>query len=268
MCGLTAELNLVSDLDLQLSAQQLRLLATLADQVIALSTKAVQQSRSEKVKAGPVAASHDSGVASEMSTTTHPDPLPVRTEDKEGVHAPANVLLTAGRISLTLYNHLKLQSDTVVGPAYSSSTSHTTPAHQSSRQQSTGTSYSADNFVSLTQGMPNLSQRAVTKEEYMSFSLTQPQTDEDACVELAVGSVCVQPFVYIYVAQPHTVLSTWPSADRLELSCYDILVKGGRPNYMFPGMPKIHTTPKVRLLLLLLTQTVALSLSQKDTLCD
>lgn len=235
VCGLTAELNIVSDLDLQLSAQQLYLLTTLADQMMALPSNAMQHSSGRNRRAGPAVASEDSGVASEVSTATHLDPLQ-RMVGSEGVHIPANVLLTAGRISLALYTHLWLQLDTWVNPAYASSTKHTSPPPHSHRQQSARASFSVDNFVSLTKGMPDMSQDAVTQEDCTTFSFTQPHIDQDVGVKLAGGSVCVQPFVYIYIAQPHTVLSTWPNADRLELSCYDIVVKGVRHNYMFPGI--------------------------------
>ena len=241
MCGLTAELNIVSDLDLQFSTQQLCLLTSLADQVTLLSTEALQRSAGEPAKGGPAAASLDSGIASELSAATRPDPWAAGSESKEGAHIPANVLLTAGRISLTLYSHLRLQSNAQVSPASPSSSSRATPPPRSRGQLSAGKSFSADNFAWLTQAAPNRSQRAAAPEASPSFSPTCLQTAEQAGVKMAAGTVCVQPFLYIYLAQPHCVLSTWPAADRLELSCYDILVKGVRRNYMFPGVLTVCT---------------------------
>lgn len=241
VCGLTAELNVVSDLDLQFSTQQLCLLTSLADQVTLLSTEVLHRSTGEPAKGGPAAASLDSGVASELSAATRPDPWAAGGESKEGAHIPANVLLTAGRISLTLYSHLRLQSDAQVSPAGPSSSSRATPPPRSRGQLSTGKSFSADNFAWLTQAAPNRSQQAAAPEASPPFSPTRPQTAEQAGVKVAAGTVCVQPFLYIYLAQPHSVLSTWPAADRLELSCYDILVKGVRRNYMFPGVLTVCT---------------------------
>ena len=238
MCGLTAELNIVSDLDLQFSTQQLCLLTSLADQVTLLSTEALQRSAGEPAKGGPAAASLDSGIASELSAVTHQDPWAAGGENREGAHIPANILLTAGRISLTLYSHLRLQSDAQVGP---SASSRTTPPPRSRGQLSAGKSFSADNFAWLTQAAPDRSRRAAALEASPPFNPTHPQTAEQAGVKVAAGTVCVQPFLYIYLAQPHSVLSTWPAADRLELSCYDILVKGVRCNYMFPGVLTVCT---------------------------
>ena len=241
MCGLTAELNIVSDLDLQFSTQQLCLLTSLADQMTALSTEALQHSACEPAKGGPAAASLDSGVASELSAATRPDPWAAGSESKEGARIPANVLLTEGRISLTLYRHLRLRSNAWVSPAGPSASSRATPPPRSRGQPSAGKSFSADNFAWLTQAAPDRSRRAAAPEASLPFSLTQPQTAEQAGVKVAAGTVCVQPFVYIYLAQPHSVLSTWPAADRLELSCYDILVKGVRHDYLFPGVLTVGT---------------------------
>ena len=36
----------------------------------------------------------------------------------------------------------------------------------------------------------------------------------------------VDPFLYVYISQPHTVLSCHQSQQKFEMSCYDVLVKG------------------------------------------
>ena len=233
MCGLTAELNVVSDLDLLLSTEQICMMTTLADLGVTLTSDHLTSRGDRQGSMEPSSVCQDSGVASEISAVTHHEP--VRTTGEENLtavngYSPTNILLTAGRISLTLYTHLYLQQDTKVKPPYTLSTQ----SSKKSRQSSSKVCPSADNMGSLTQGMTGAS-RDNAQEGYVSFSFMQPQLDSGEETKVPSGSVCVQPFAYVYIAQPHTVLSTWPQSDRLELSCYDILLKGVKENYLFPG---------------------------------
>ena len=55
---------------------------------------------------------------------------------------------------------------------------------------------------------------------------------------LPAGSPCVVPFLYVYMTQPHCLLANHSAAEqqlRVEVSCYDLLVKGASDKHVSPG---------------------------------
>ena len=45
----------------------------------------------------------------------------------------------------------------------------------------------------------------------------------------------VRPYIYAYFSQPHSLMSVDQMQSKIELSCYDIVLKGTRFGYFFPG---------------------------------
>ncbi|KAK7463278.1 hypothetical protein BaRGS_00038145, partial [Batillaria attramentaria] len=181
VCGLTAELNILSDLDLHLSTQQLHLLSALMTHVGDLTSK---------VSASNI--KHSTGVAQRWqlhqivwaATLRHIVAACLEEKEEKGTGKP-------GR----LYTH--------------------------------------DNFAQLTHGMSGL--RDEDGGECVAFSFIQPLVGDDLNEQAhSVDGVCVHPFMYVYIAQPHTVISCWPDKDKVELSCYDVLVKGAKSVLSFP----------------------------------
>ena len=60
----------------------------------------------------------------------------------------------------------------------------------------------------------------------------QTQEEEEVVEE---ELLYVVPFLYATFAQPHTMLKIEHAAQKLELSCYDIILKGAKPGHSFRG---------------------------------
>ena len=54
--------------------------------------------------------------------------------------------------------------------------------------------------------------------------------DTERCVP--AGTCVLEPFLYLYTSQPHTVVSCGYEAQKFEMSCYDILVKASDTPYI------------------------------------
>ena len=66
------------------------------------------------------------------------------------------------------------------------------------------------------------------------------------------GSMCIQPFLYFYVSQPHLIVSCQQDTQKFEMSCYDILVKGPGETSIVQGKPhrniSVQAWPHVRII--------------------
>ena len=62
---------------------------------------------------------------------------------------------------------------------------------------------------------------------FSPFSFMKQAAEESLKRVIPAGCVCVVPFVYLYVSQPHCLLANHSADDlKVEASCYDMLVKG------------------------------------------
>jgi len=124
VCGHSVELNAMSDLDLFLSVSQLALLCdilTSSFSCLINNTRPAASSCQGPQTASDTSAVLDSGLGSEASTTLH-HAVPSQMQLGKGQHssgwswmesATFDILLTAGRISLMLYDHLPASAQDV-----------------------------------------------------------------------------------------------------------------------------------------------------------
>lgn len=205
VCGHTIELNASSDIDVFISTNQIHLLENWISQskALLLPTK-VQRSDEEAVKVDQeVRQDHmtsDSGIGSESSALTFKkavSPIPTDHQTATIVQSPKSLtpfdlLLTAGRISCTMYTHKTLTEDY-----------HGNKDKGNSEQgQDSGRMKSSYSFLNIHD------MKSETEQEIKS------------------GSCVIQPFLYLYFSQPHTILKCQPEQQTFEMSCYDVLIKG------------------------------------------
>ena len=183
VCGHSVELNATSDLDFFLSVSQLQLLCDiLTSNVSCLINSNVPAASS---CSGPqintdTSALLDSGLGSEASLAVCHS-VPSKVESGKSRHSSGwgwlesttfDILLTAGRISLMLYDHLPTSSSTAEGAS----------------------------------------------------ALSSPSTPGSREMDSASGTV--EPLLHISFSQPHSFVVCETTNQKIELSCYDMSVRG------------------------------------------
>jgi len=202
-CGHSVELNATSDLDFFLSISQLRLLCDiLTSNVRCLINDAGSAASSHcgSQVSAETSAVLDSGVGSEASVAVHHS---LTSKAELGKSQPSSgwqwlesatfdILLTAGRISLMLYDHLPPRSLSAQNvPADRSSASH-----------------------------------------------DDSDIDNVSCT--------VEPLLHVSFSQPHSFIVCETTNQKIELSCYDMSVRGPLPTtYIMSSLeePKLLPDP-------------------------
>lgn len=236
MCGLTAELNVKTDLEVYLSAKQLQIMMTASTLISQLVTPQYNPSASK----GPIpapgllaqATTTDSGIESDFShVSSHMFGRHTRNAGSKACTLPVDILLTAGRVSLALYTHQQQTMDYTPDAV-----TNILPQTPFSARKSEKSELLADNFIELTFGTGAEDEKSPAGNLCSSFDFVlQGESSQGSRAAVPAGTSCVQPFVYIYIAQPHTLVKFWPEVDKVEISCYDILVKGAEGVHVFPG---------------------------------
>ncbi|XP_033726572.1 vacuolar protein sorting-associated protein 13B-like isoform X2 [Pecten maximus] len=203
VCGHTIELNASSDIDVFISTNQIHLMERWISQskALLLPTK-VQRSDEEIDQVEETKLDHmtsDSGIGSECSALTFKKAVPpVPTHHMTTLvqspkfMTPFDLLLTAGRISCTMYTHKILEEDF---------------------------------HGSKDKGDSEKCQQSERNRPSYSFLNIHDMKSETEKV-IKSGSCVIQPFLYLYFSQPHTVLKCQPEEQTFEMSCYDVLIKG------------------------------------------
>jgi len=183
VCGHSVELNATNDLDFFLSVSQLHLLSDILTSNISClindTHPAVSSSCGPQVNSD-TSAVLDSGLGSEASIAVHhtvPSKVkPSKSQNSSGwgwmESATFDILLTAGRISLMLYDHLPTSD----GVAQDVSASGVLPV-------------------------------------------------SDYC-EMDSASGTVEPLLHVSFSQPHSFIVCDATNQKIDLSCYDMSVKG------------------------------------------
>ncbi len=226
MCGHSLEMNATSDIDFFLSTTQVQLmLHILTSNFAALLSSHTRdelcaRARPKDVLSGVTRRDdtylNDSGMGSETSTfvTLVPKQQDSSTSDTSTVmpqFTPFDVLLTAGKISFMVYSHS--DSDTVRTPSIRPSCKivrSKTDLELKSDAQST--------LSSLDSGLESMAENVANIT--VSTSNSQPR---------------IVPFLYAQFSQPHSLVSCQSVSQKVELSCYDIVIKGSKPGYMTGG---------------------------------
>lgn len=211
VCGHALEINFTNDLDICISTNQVKVISDIALQGIAKMTEvSVDNSVMETFDGTDLSASGsenivaDSGIESDISTITGK-----RTKDRKPqitlnspdmgkrpkFIAPLDVLLTASRISVVTYSH-KIPVKKL----------HKQPLPEA----------------------PQLSKSCSEAHTFIKLQVPEQKVKDE-------GHLDVTPFLYVYISQPHTVLSCHQEHQKFEMSCYDVLVKGSSAKVLQSG---------------------------------
>ncbi|XP_060068135.1 intermembrane lipid transfer protein VPS13B-like [Ylistrum balloti] len=225
VCGHTIELNASSDIDFVISTNQIHLLERLISQTKAVllpskTERPVEETdKVEEVKSDQM--TYDSGIGSEISALTFKKGVsPVPTQHTTTLVqspkfvTPFDLLLTAGRISCTVYTHKLLKED----------------YHDNHMKDKADTGRSGESS-------PNKSGAEENRPTYSFLNIHDVKTESEKVIRS--GSCVIQPFLYLYFSQPHTVLKCQQEQQTFEMSCYDILIKGPTTDFIDTDDTKI-----------------------------
>ncbi|XP_021340497.1 vacuolar protein sorting-associated protein 13B-like isoform X1 [Mizuhopecten yessoensis] len=230
VCGHTIELNASSDIDFFISTNQVHLLECWISQskVVLLPPK-IQKPDDEMDKVDEIKSDHmtyDSGIGSESSALIllkGVSPIPLHhMATLEHVQSPKfvnpfDLLLTAGRISCTVYTHKLLKEDYHANKTQDCRDDADSPGNKSSPQEG--------------------SESERNRSSYSFLNIHDVYRDTEKVIRS--GSCVIQPFLYVYFSQPHTVLKCHHVEQTFEMSCYDILIKGAASNLIEADDKKI-----------------------------
>ncbi|XP_048244061.1 vacuolar protein sorting-associated protein 13B-like isoform X2 [Haliotis rufescens] len=251
VCGYAAEMNVTSDLDLYLSTNQIHFMSEFARKSMThlsgksekVTAKSTGTGRSRSSGRAQEHHGIDSGVESDISTVTADKPRHVKSASSSKVVTPVDlglgskvmpfhILLTAGRISCTVYTHNTLKDDSL--HAASKDEKHKKAVHKSK----SAATLKGDNLEHLTSNISSPDSDESYLQQYdtcSDFEFMHINNDGDLAKKVvAPGTVCLKPFLYLYFAQPHTIISCLTSSQRFEMSCYDIIVKGPTSQSVIP----------------------------------
>ena len=244
------ELNVTSDLDLFMSTSQIHLAERLVKKCVSTLTSSQPGSSGFSPNGHCVVnpTSVDSGLGSDTSSYTvdrHNKHLPSLNESivpsdtkVRSEVMPFDILLTAGRISFTVYSHKECQQD------FKKTKKPKNPEKSNKRKKrrpKTNVDIKKDNFSCILGSHVQLlvSDGDSETDEYdpcADFNFLHIRVDDEReTPSPPAGGVCTMPFLYVYITQPHTIVSCHADSQRFEMSCYDIIVKGLNETLNIPG---------------------------------
>ncbi|KAH3830478.1 hypothetical protein DPMN_103722 [Dreissena polymorpha] len=223
------ELNIVSDLDLTVSTNQIQLIQHKVKDILGSMNPNKGKCDTSTDETEYV---HDSGVGSEISNLTVTKPhLEKKTADIYSycdTMTPVDLLLTAGRISCTLYSHKTVEKAIKVNAQTSASSRKKNKPKKQDLEWRIDTD-STDN-LQINDASPTV------LDPYMLHMYTTDSAAQERII--GQGTVCIRPFLFVYISQPHTVLSLHREQQKFETSSYDVLVKGATEDLLIPGRRK------------------------------
>ena len=232
VCGYGFEFNIVSDLDLHLSTNQINLM----QQKITIVLKSLTSKTEKYDDSGDERDTFkDSGLGSEQSM--RPEQSRPHKGQGQGRNTlpltPVDLLLTSGRMSLTLYSHEVTEKQTVIEKSKS------TVAKRKNKKSKQDLDWRVEKGPGdKLRGSTGLNNGASDYQDpYLVHMYTLDSQLDSYTID--AGTMCIKPFLFIYVSQPHTVLSFQREQQKYETSCYDVLIKGAQENLLIPGKYKL-----------------------------
>ena len=134
---------------------------------------------------------------------------------------PFNVLLTAGRISMSVYKHVEEE--------------RVTPDAATGAGAKRKRSIKKSDLEAPAELLKVKSHKAAAErsrsalDECSTLDSGLPEPDVTVIRKMA-------PVLYMYFSQPHSLLSLERRSQKLELSCYDLVLKGAKPGYTMLDM--------------------------------
>ena len=212
VCGYSLEINATSDMDFFLSVDQVHLLTQIYSSNFAPLLKSVdgaahaRKIHPEHVDLGRDEASlHDSGVESETSTL--------------------NTVVTPGR------GHLLLDTPSSC-PAENGEQSCDWPKFTPFDVLLTAGKISFMVYSHNNAGVASGSRQEMPQTK-ADLEWKGPRNDSMSEGEGSTRSIV--PFLYAYFSQPYSLVSCLPDSQKVELSCYDTVLKGTKPGHSVSG---------------------------------
>ncbi|KAL4227239.1 Vacuolar protein sorting-associated protein 13B [Mactra antiquata] len=218
VCGHGIEFNIISDLDLHVSTNQIHLMHAKLTNCISTLSMSGTNFDDNTVEKDSV---QDSGIGSEVSATTNQKSNIKLNASSSGqrkvneILTPIDLLLTAGRISCTFYSHVKTDKEITLGTS--------TKPQSGKKKEKTKKKPQFDWRVN-TNSENDQNDYSDYQDPYLMRMYQLNLTSEEKVIP--AGTTCIKPFLFCYISQPHTVLSCQPDIQKFETSSYDVLVKG------------------------------------------
>ena len=168
----------------------------------------------------------DSGVESEFSVFITPEEDATATDGNQTAAksslswadvTPFEVLLTAGKISCMVYSYAETETSLQATQKLNQGL-HAKPGKGKTDLDWKGETQSVATLSSADSGLESMA-GYVAKEAACGGAYQQR----------------IVPYLYAHFSQPHTLLNCHPGAQRAELSCYDIILKGAKSGYAIMG---------------------------------
>ena len=238
VCGHSVEFNITSDLDFHVSTNQIHLLQKLVSESLRCLSPPSDSSYEllddkDSVK--------DSGIGSDISINTAEKVKPSQesTEDKGSSSrsktlTPFSILLTAGRISCMVYSHKVTQEEITMTESHKNQGVEKKSPHPRFEWK-----VDSDHDLGAEDGYEHIQVNVEEFEELSFMNIHDTSLYENEPKVIPGGSMCIQPFLYFYVSQPHLIVSCQQDTQKFEMSCYDILVKGPGETSIVQGKPHL-----------------------------
>uniref|UniRef100_A0A8B9JRE5 Vacuolar protein sorting 13 homolog B n=1 Tax=Astyanax mexicanus TaxID=7994 RepID=A0A8B9JRE5_ASTMX len=263
VCGHSLEVNVTSGLEMFLSVSQLQLLQLLLQANVGTGTLRAASSM-EFLGMGSTTCGQDSGFGSDsarlrivqidqQSGTSHhrlakPSHQPTITKNLSFI--PFDVFLTAGRLTLMTYTMASVPKPTAESPGCTGKSALNMPEESSSsstNDQASGPDAAAADLSALTAedllngnsfggslrppGTGLISLEGLSSPSRASARQALGVTVVRQPGRRGVGEGLLQPLLFLQLTQPSALLSCHQRRQRLELSLFDLTLKGVAPDY-------------------------------------
>ncbi|CAC5371342.1 VPS13B [Mytilus coruscus] len=216
VCGYALEMNFTNDLDIYVSTNQVKLMSEITIQTMGKLRETrevdlIQETveRADLSGSGSEILVADSGIESDVSTITA---RKVKDRNPDVVLTPHD---------LDMRSKVITPLDILLTASRISVITYTHKQNKDQRHK-----------VKLAE-TPDLTKSASGKHTFIKLDVPD-STD--------TTQLSVDPFLYVYISQPHTVLSCHQSQQKFEMSCYDVLVKGSSLQSVHLDMKAIPET--------------------------
>ncbi|XP_063419366.1 intermembrane lipid transfer protein VPS13B-like [Mytilus trossulus] len=200
VCGHALEMNFTNELDIYVSTNQVKLLSEITIQTMAKLTETREDDLIEETVdrvdlsgSGSEILVADSGIESDVSTIIG---RKAKDRNPDVVMSPQD---------LDMRSKVITPLDILLTASRISVITYTHKHNKDQRHK-----------VKLAE-TPDLTRSASGKHTFIKLDVPNPED---------TTQLSVDPFLYVYISQPHTVLSCHQSQQKFEMSCYDVVVKG------------------------------------------
>ncbi|XP_055871203.1 intermembrane lipid transfer protein VPS13B-like isoform X3 [Biomphalaria glabrata] len=203
-------------------------------------------------------------ISQPVSVRTDEQKLSGLTKDEMGgttnmlsLSTPLDILVTASRISCSVYTYKILEEKfTLEMPVFTDNQqTDYGPAGALGATRNRKEYNAKDNLEDILSGKPRRSSSSSTDKnddvdtnnfdpgDDGTFNFMKSHAEDSLKRILPKGSVCIVPFVYLYVTQPHCLVSSHSEKEvKIEGSCYDVLIKGSSDKHI-TAVDELHTLP-------------------------